>query len=740
MVRCAVLLVTFFLTFGAAQAAPATVPNGGFETVAPGANAPTHWHTVAMGGAKASFAIDRQVRRSGAHAMHLTNASPFQASVFAEIYSDDLPIKPDTTYVLSFWARGRAVRNCYLGLTFVGDGEQRMPVMGGDFEWREFRCTFTTPENTKALRVRFASDDVTAGLWIDDVALAIAPVQLANVAEKRYPKPFAGAFPRTPGPLPKSLLVYDLTGQGGDRELLMMLSALQGLVNRQAPRLYMINPTNPPRNDEFWLTYMKEKGYTGPEERIASAEALVERFRPELKGAIVYDEALPGSIHAACMLGGLKNALPASPALAARFKLPVLMDLRGKWKRNVEAYRYVYDNHWKQMSHHLLAWHHPKAEQQWFREYTTQWNVFTFWMSKFSDNEPGADPPAEEEFINELLANTPANIPMLGWASYGDDKGTSEYTAIRWCSKYGKYMAGTEFSSNLSVHTAIRPDDKLFRQKSHADAKALKLDPSKLYITINIYDSGDNLWYWQQYQPKLWADPTRGQVPIGWCLNVTLYDATPLVLQWYYEKATPNDTFFCGVSGMGYMNTGAWATAFRKADRERIWKEYCAQTAQYCKRLDIDGLELYNGGNGDPTPPAPTTFRRYVQAWPELNYILADMGRHENISAKNAQYTIGQTAVFHNLTRFRVWASSEEWRVRGMEESNRWLLDEIAANAPRERPGFMTAMAVSWYYAPSWLKDLHARLPKDCVVVKPAQLAELYRQAVAQPPQTKTPK
>ena len=35
----------------------------------------------------------------------------------------------------------------------------------------------------------------------------------------------------------------------------------------------------------------------------------------------------------------------------------------------------------------------------------TEFNVFCFWESGYADNEKGADPEAEEAFINELLGS-----------------------------------------------------------------------------------------------------------------------------------------------------------------------------------------------------------------------------------------------------------------------------------------------------------------------------------------------
>ena len=140
------------------------------------------------------------------------------------------------------------------------------------------------------------------------------------------------------------------------------------------------------------------------------------------------------------------------------------------------------------------------------------------------------------------------------------------------------------------------------------EAPAITLDPSKTYITLNVIDSGDAVWYFQFWQRKIWADPVRGTLPIGWCMNTTIRDMAPVVAQWFFENATPNDTLFAAVSGLGYMNTQVYASRFRPEDREQIWADYVKLTDDYCRKLDIHGIELYNGSWGEKTPPAREIF------------------------------------------------------------------------------------------------------------------------------------
>ena len=720
------LLVCASLAIASPAEAKTSVPNPGFEIDSDSDGVPDHWQVSIGGAAKAEVTVDSVTVHSGSCAAHISNASSLQPFVFASIASEEISVTPSTTYAVHFYAKGQGARNCHFGVAFEGGGDHRLYLEEGDYDWREFVCRFTTPEKAAWIHIRFASDDVTDGFWIDDVTIEKPRLQSANLKERRYPKDFPGVFPRSAGPLEKNLLVFDCRQQPNDME--MALAALQGIVNRSAPRLYIINKTNPPDYDELWLDYMQEKGYTAKEQRVAGPSSLVQRFREEITGAIVYDEDLPGSVHAACMLAGVKRALPFSPRMAKQFDLPVLMDLRGKWQRNVDAYRYVFEHYWDRMNHHVLAWHHPLTEVQHVRDYLVEFNVFTFWMSKYGDRLKGADPAAEEQFIHQLFASTPANIPVMGWPAYADSNGIPEYTGVRWCSEYGKFVPGTEFCSNLSIHTAVHPPDRVFTPKQSPPQSPVHLQRDKTYITINLLDSGDGLWYWQFHQRKVWADPQRGSVPIGWCTNITLYDTLPLVLEWYYENATANDSFFAAVSGLGYMNTPAYASRFRPEDRERIWNEYIHLTDEYCRKLGISGIELYNGGWGEQTPPATGVFRRFTRGMKDLQYILADLGRHNNINPSNANHIIDDVPVFHTLTRFRLWTSSGDVDKRDRDDCIGWLADEIKGNAPQARPGFMSAMAISWNFFPSWIRETTQRLPDSYVVVPPSVLADLYKE------------
>jgi hypothetical protein len=555
------MLAMVLVASQAAWAAPPAVPNGGFEELARDGFA-ADWIRGLGPGTRGAAELDETVVHGGARALRLADATPTEAYKYVLVNTEPIPVASETTYLVRFWTRGRGVGKALVGAALEGAGEHREALPVGDFEWREITLRLTTPAGCRHLSIQFVLDGVTAALWIDDVSLAVSELQLANLAEPDEPRPYPDWFPRTPGPLPRRLAVVDVSGR--DRDVNGLLVALQGLVNRRGPRLYLLNPTNPAGYDAMWLKYLQNQGYTGPEEVIADPLDALRRFRDEVRGVIVWDPKLPGSQHAAWMLAGIENALPVSPELAARLDLPVIEDLRGRWTRNVEAYRYIYERHWPAMSHHLLAWEYPLNTALMSRDFMVQHKVFLFWISSYGDGEPGADPPAERELVEEILRRTPGNVPVMGWPMYLT-RGVEEYTAVRLLSEYGKWVPGTGFNSNVSVHSAIRPPAEVFRQRRGPPA-ARAPAPDKVYLSVNILDSGDAHWYWQFYQRQIWADAARGSTPIGYGINVTLLDTLPAVAQWYYQHLTPQDSFF----GLLYMNAPVYAGRFRAADRPHL--------------------------------------------------------------------------------------------------------------------------------------------------------------------------
>lgn len=149
----------------------------------------------------------------------------------------------------------------------------------------------------------------------------------------------------------RRLEVIDLEEASG--ELRLLAASLQGIVNRSEPRIYLFEPSEEGR--ETWLKDLKL-----PYEVHADPLAMVLRFRSELKGLVVYDPALPDSVNVATTLAGQKDALVASPELAAvlskaPYGMAVLDDLRGRFKNRLEAYTWQHEHLWPHANRRMIV-------------------------------------------------------------------------------------------------------------------------------------------------------------------------------------------------------------------------------------------------------------------------------------------------------------------------------------------------------------------------------------------------
>jgi hypothetical protein len=245
----------------------AVVPNGGFEEVTPLNDLPSGWALGITKNTKAAIRLDHTMAHSGRSSIQITDQSPTQPFIYAVIQSPKISVQPETTYDIRFFARARNTTGCSVGADMdVGD-TCRENVPTGTYDWQEITFTVTTQPDQKEMTIHFLADGTTDGLWIDDVS--VSSHQMARLTERQYPKDFTGPFPRTPGEVARHLLVCDATRLPD--ETYRWVAALQGIVNRKGPRLYLINKVAHEAGvyvDEQWLSCMKEKGCTGQEERV----------------------------------------------------------------------------------------------------------------------------------------------------------------------------------------------------------------------------------------------------------------------------------------------------------------------------------------------------------------------------------------------------------------------------------------------------------------------------------------
>ena len=522
-------------------------------------------------------------------------------------------------------------------------------------------------------------------------------------------------------PLARQLSVFRLEDLPYNvKDLRLTLHCLQGLVNRVQPRLYLIQD----RYDELWLKWLQERGDID-EFRYLDIGELFDQCLGVASCMFVTDPAIPASVNVATMLAAVHGGLVVTPEVMGLFRLPkgsypdsfkTGADLRVMhWKKDVEAYRWVFDQLGDQLSKRAVAILDPDTAA--IRDYFVEFQVPIVWISNPNDQSaPHSSFAEERDFAREIFMRWPPNIPCMGWPL--DKLGVGEWEGVRLASQCAKFevCSGNDgYSptvSNLSVHSGTTAT---LRQRPMPPLPPLQKD--KVYFAFTRSD-GDGLNFQRHYYRKLFDEPSHGKVPVGWQIGPSAADFNPDILDYYYRHAQPGDCFINALTGVGYIHEDCYADNYPPAQREQIWKEFLAMSADYRARIDATIL---------------TTFSEMDPAR------LARFAGIEGIEAVFANYgTTSITTLENEVTRsagkpvFRAIASGTTdltFTALGRRRSEGAMLDEVRRFTPDTRPAFMHVFLANWLSNMEMADNIARQLGPDYIAVRPDQLAALYRLA-----------
>ena len=320
--------------------------------------------------------------------------------------------------------------------------------------------------------------------------------------------PASIVFPKSHAPS-KTLIHINLLNT--PMETRLALTILQGLVNREQPRIYITQDPgwHTPALIPKWMDGMKDRKYAFID--VEKPLDLFTIFRRNLKGCVLYesdiDKHIPAlhKLNALTLFCSLSDAIPVTPELNAKLKLPVLLDARGGLNTPREAYEWAYRELWPQANHNLLAFTCPSHIV--LRDYLVENRVMPFWISKDMDK-------SDEALCMRFMDEAAPNSPVMGcWGGYGEKPAgrIDEPTLQRMTSERGKFMVVSDGCFDLSVHSGLTFN----MPKSNKPNSFPVYDWRKVYICLNFTD-GDNLQYIQQVfcSDTWWGNPARGRVPL----------------------------------------------------------------------------------------------------------------------------------------------------------------------------------------------------------------------------------
>jgi hypothetical protein len=393
----------------------------------------------------------------------------------------------------------------------------------------------------------------------------------------------------------------------GDVPVHSLLISLQGLANRDYPRLYVEYPKNWQWEIVHPLRDFLTRRHGVAFERLAvnDADAALTRFAQYAKGCVVWDKSVRSSLIVAFTIAGVEDLVVVNAdllPLALKHGLKPVVDLRGVFtgQQDHQIYQWAYDRYWKRCSrdYYVVLGGHAGAEMQpGIADFGVMQRAF------FSDLSANPKHPEELALLKRILGQQNQASIVLGWHSYGKDT-EGQHTTLT--GNYGLKMEGLHNLPNVSFTCQIplTPDFK-FTNNHSVRRDEVRVAEKKVYVAALATDS---------MGIGTWTKPGRGKIPYGWQVLMNWAWMNPPALQYFYEDKTPNDYFIAGLSGPGYM--------YPKSIPADKFPALMRDARTLMSQLDLRVMEImdYSEGNrhvGNTDLPKAVV-DRYYQEFPDV--------------------------------------------------------------------------------------------------------------------------
>ncbi|MHB1456702.1 MAG: GxGYxYP domain-containing protein [Armatimonadota bacterium] len=261
-------------------------------------------------------------------------------------------------------------------------------------------------------------------------------------------------------------------------------------------------------------------------------------------------------------------------------------------------------------------------------------------------------------------------------------------------------------------------DDLRLKGYINADGSVAK----KAFVGLYIGDYDSSAWMYQML-PKLWKDPARGTIPLGWAFNPNLAQRFPLGMDYARANASPNDHFITGASGAGYLHPGYLLPPGRISDLPSgvdTWKRH---NKRWLPQFDISVVGFILDGYA-PVMKSPDTL---TELWDAYTQIAPDGIAGQNIQGDGVYKGIPYISMEYQhemLGRERSYGPVEQ---KAYDD----FAGLILRRASKAAPSFAYYRTILWY--PSEVKtlmDTVKRMPggNDVEFVDPYTLMMLIRQ------------
>lgn len=311
----------------------------------------------------------------------------------------------------------------------------------------------------------------------------------------------------------------------------VMFCTMQGIINRTRPRILLYN-----HNEEPQSTWPTAHSLRTQAVSTSTPYTLVKLFKSEIKGLVLYStEKSEHYANLAVTIAGLERLLPVTAEIREKLiangmDFPVVEDLTTLTMTTAyQIYTHLYNNYWSRCTHRLLISERPLIP--YVHDIGAACGAACVYLDPRVSNE--------NNLLSKMLKDMkPGRDIVLGW--YPEER-----SGMGAATKYGLTTVPADFFENTTVYAAVNKPVKI-----SPVPKRGKLE-NKVYAAVYISD-GDNIQYCQHAMAKIFEQSGRGKIPMNWTISPALVDFAPMMLNYYYRKATTNDCFVSGPSGLGY--------------------------------------------------------------------------------------------------------------------------------------------------------------------------------------------
>lgn len=319
--------------------------------------------------------------------------------------------------------------------------------------------------------------------------------------------------------------VVHIGGESAGRTL--TARTLQGLVNRTAARLYLIDAGDP--GAQVLLDRYVDRGLVTIT-ATTGLDAALDGFASEVNGYVLADPDEPWSVHGATVIAGLEGGVVATEGQVVELQargLTELDDTRGRWPDAVTAYRALAATYRDQLASDTVAVVRP-SNTLW--DFVLQQGILPI-FTRPSDPSWGA--------MQSILADVPEGLPVYGYLS---DTGEEEAIALAALASHDLTLVPTDTTRNLSFHIAVGADQPRVPMPQPDLTSVDPCTTDSVNVVVGLTD-GDNMNVPLNHflRPTNWDSPNRGDLPLGWSIGPDLAVLAPAAWDGYALEATGRD-------------------------------------------------------------------------------------------------------------------------------------------------------------------------------------------------------